>query len=621
MTRNIHSPGYDYPEDTWVLGPESGGTGGKTQSDAVKGLGGIATTDVGTAGGPVPLSGKYIPEANMPTAAAGLPTVDGPTTVNDYDTNTYQITNYDSNLTYVVSATVGTVSISGDTITYHTALGSAPYSDPVTGGFTVNGKAFVILVGASYIASPSITSPTNNAVNRPTTLTLTSSPFQYVGQPTTHKASTWHIATDSGFTNIVFQTSADTVNLTSWTVSGLTENTTYYARVIYLGNNGLISWMSSVVKFTTRVNVGSLYTARLIGSDTIAGDNFSATGVSLSGDGSYAAVGAVFALGTSGAAYIFTRSGSTWTQQSKLTHPNAQANAYFGVDVRLSSDGTRLVVGAYGVDPIYSGAAYVYLRTGTTWALEASLVPGSIPGGWAGRNLCMSADGSLVAIGAHGVNSRQGCVYVYQRTGTSWALIATLSAAMAINNACYGLGISCNTDMTTLVIGAWCDDGSNVPFVDVWTRSGTTFTRVQNIPHPNSTKGTCFGYIAQVSGDAAILAVGAHGENHTYVFKKSGSTFSLFQRLSQPINGVNFGGTIAVSTTGKYIVVGSINPGTVTYFELVGSSYVMQAYNNDPTGNLNNNYSSYVALSTDNNYVIASCHTDNTNVGCAYIYS
>ena len=185
----------------------------------------------------------------------------------------------------------------------------------------MNGKAFTIMVGASYIASPSITSPTNNAVNRPTTLTLTSSPFQYVGQPTTHKASTWHIATDSSFTNIVFQTSADAVNLTSWTVSGLTENTTYYARVIYLGNNGLISWMSSVVKFTTRINVGSLYTARLIGSDTIAGDNFSAMGVSLSGDGSYVAIGAEVASANTGAVYVFIRSGSTWTQQVKLTHP------------------------------------------------------------------------------------------------------------------------------------------------------------------------------------------------------------------------------------------------------------------------------------------------------------
>ncbi|EPY00121.1 FG-GAP repeat protein, partial [Magnetospirillum fulvum] len=77
-----------------------------------------------------------------------------------------------------------------------------------------------------------------------------------------------------------------------------------------------------------------------------------------------------------GALYVFTRSGGTWTQASKLTASDKAAGDNFGSSVSLSSDGNTAVVGASGADPggiSNAGAAYVFTRSGGTWTQQAKL--------------------------------------------------------------------------------------------------------------------------------------------------------------------------------------------------------------------------------------------------------
>ena len=76
----------------------------------------------------------------------------------------------------------------------------------------------------------------------------------------------------------------------------------------------------------------------------------------------------------SGSAYVFTRSGTTWTEQAKLTASDGAADDFFGISVAISGD--TVVIGAYADDDngINSGSAYIYTRSGSTWTEQAKLM-------------------------------------------------------------------------------------------------------------------------------------------------------------------------------------------------------------------------------------------------------
>jgi hypothetical protein len=207
------------------------------------------------------------------------------------------------------------------------------------------------------------------------------------------------------------------------------------------------------------VRAGSTWSqqAYLKASNTGAGDLFG-TFVSLSADGSTLAVGAVgedsSATGVngnqanngaidSGAVYVFVRGGSTWSQQAYLKASNTGASDVFGSAVSLSADGSTLAVGAWseassatGVNGDQnnesasgSGAAYVFVRAGSTWSQQAYLKASNTEAfDFFGTFVSLSADGSTLAVAARfegssatGVNGNRGdnsapnsgAVYVY----------------------------------------------------------------------------------------------------------------------------------------------------------------------------------------------------------------
>ena len=139
-----------------------------------------------------------------------------------------------------------------------------------------------------------------------------------------------------------------------------------------------------------------------------------------------------------GAVYIFKRTGTTWALERKIEDGSdgftaLDVNDYFGVSVSL--DGDRLAVGAHKDDgknnnTSNAGAVYIFKRTGTTWALERKIEDGSDGfndldvNDWFGRRV--SLDGDRLAVGAYnddGKNnstSNAGAVYIFKRTGTTW---------------------------------------------------------------------------------------------------------------------------------------------------------------------------------------------------------
>ena len=177
--------------------------------------------------------------------------------------------------------------------------------------------------------------------------------------------------------------------------------------------------------------------------------NSETIGFSVSADGNSLVVGACRdddGEVNSGSAYIFVRSGTTWSQQSKLSASDAGENDWFGWAVSLSGDSA--VVGAHqnGDDGFHSGSAYVFVRNGTTWAEEAKLVAGDA-GGVDGFGKAVSIFGDMIAVGALGncdAGSGTGSAYVFARSGTSWTQLHKLLApgAAAADFFGHSIGVS-----------------------------------------------------------------------------------------------------------------------------------------------------------------------------------
>jgi hypothetical protein len=274
---------------------------------------------------------------------------------------------------------------------------------------------------------------------------------------------------------------------------------------------------------------------KLVSSDAQAGDRFGySTGIS--GDtvvlGAYAEdTGGASA----GAAYVFTRSGTTWTQQQKLVASDAQQSDSFGRNSDISGD--TVVVGAWGEDTggTDAGAAYVFTRSGTTWTQQQKLVASDAAASdQFGKEVVIQGD--TIVVGALQENSYKGAVYVFTRSGTTWTQQQKLVASDAQADDYFGRSVAIDGD--TIIAGAAEEDtgGSAAGAAYVFTRSGTTWTQQQKLVASDAQASDFFGYSTAISGDTVV--VGAFGEDTgsssagaAYVFTRSGTTWSQQQKI------------------------------------------------------------------------------------------
>jgi hypothetical protein len=155
---------------------------------------------------------------------------------------------------------------------------------------------------------------------------------------------------------------------------------------------------------------------KLTAADGAPNDEF---GWSVAISGSTAVIGAPASFSAPGAAYVFTRSGGAWSQQAKLTLPGSNESDMFGNSVAIS--GSTVVVGAWGENQ-GAGAAYVFVRSGTAWSQRAELTAANgdtnTDFGWS-----VAISGSTAVIGAQG----KAAAYVFVRSGTAWSQRAELT--------------------------------------------------------------------------------------------------------------------------------------------------------------------------------------------------
>jgi hypothetical protein len=246
--------------------------------------------------------------------------------------------------------------------------------------------------------------------------------------------------------------------------------------------------------------------AVLTASDAASLDMF---GDSVSVSGSLVAVGAPAKAG-GGAAYVFTGSGSTWSQQAKLVP--AGAHSVFGSSIALQ--GTRVLVGG-------SGGAYVFAQSGTTWSQQAQLTP---VGGTANDSFgaSVSFQPSTIVVGAPDNNSSTGAAYVFTSAGTSWVQSQQL---LAPDRAAFDqFGLSVATGAGTVVVGAQGHAGQRGAAY-VFTQVGSSWALQQEIAGADGAGGDLFGHSVAFIGTNAVAGAPGKtgGEGAVYVFTAPGA--------------------------------------------------------------------------------------------------
>ena len=199
----------------------------------------------------------------------------------------------------------------------------------------------------------------------------------------------------------------------------------------------------------------------LSADDASAGDLF---GTSVAIDGDTIAVGAEYddtdAGDLAGSAYVFARSGSTWSQQGHLFADNATENDFFGTSVAVWGD--AVVVGAPTADVSAAGAAYVFTRSGSTWSQQDYLIADDASGLDLARfGTSVAILSNTVVVGAPYDNTflggpKAGSAYVFTRSGSTWGQQGHLFADDAKSNDQFGGSVSIDGD--TVVAGAHYDD-------------------------------------------------------------------------------------------------------------------------------------------------------------------
>ncbi len=329
------------------------------------------------------------------------------------------------------------------------------------------------------------------------------------------------------------------------------------------------------------VTIDPLFTqqAKLTASGGAANDQFGAS-VAISGD--TVVVGAPAANvneTTSGAVYIFVRSGTTWTQQAKLMAMNSAAFGSFGRSVAI--DGNTVVVGAPS-DPfnVFLGTAYVFERSGTTWTRQAILTPRAEEA-FVTFGVSVAIDGDTVVVGADfentaGPNFGKGAAYVFMRSGTTWPVQAKLMASDGAVLDLFGSSVAIDGDTVVVgAIGADIPPNENQGAAYVFVRDATTWTQQQKLTASDGAANDQFGSSVTTSGDTVV--VGAPFDDSfrgsAYVFARSGTTWSEQQKLTASDGAASDQFGFSVATSGVTVMIGAVGAGISPSFDQ-GAAYV-----------------------------------------------
>lgn len=271
-----------------------------------------------------------------------------------------------------------------------------------------------------------------------------------------------------------------------------------------------------------------------------------ASAISMSGDGATAIVGVPDAdhiagdgtvTGQTGAIYIYSRSGNSWSLQERIEMPSIiHQTGNFGTAVNLSRDGDVMLVNsqAHNLNPATGailnyryGKSYLYTRSGTTWSNIQTIAGGFATDSRFGYYQSLSGDGKQSVFHNRGDSnggSNTGSISFYSRTTGNFTNIASrIKGSTWMAGDRYGESLAMDYLGETCVVGTPLYDNGKGN-VHVWTRSGSTWTEQQDISNPLSTGS--FGSDVDITSDGNMIIIGAYGSSKIYIYERNGSTWT-----------------------------------------------------------------------------------------------
>ena len=393
----------------------------------------------------------------------------------------------------------------------------------------------------------------------------------------------------------------------------------------------------------------------------------------------------------SGGAYVYKRSGTSWAQEAYIKASNNDASDSFGASISIDVD--TIAVGATGEDSgtiaiingmtsssndnsSASGAAYVYKRYGNFWIQEAYIKAANANGdNDSNFGHSVSIDGDTLAVSAinedsvtraiiNGTtagdddnSSNSGAVYVYKRTGQTWAQEAYIKAANSDNDSNFGFSVS--LDGNTIVVGAPYEDSnqatitngtsaldnnsnSNSGAVYVYKRTGSNWAQEAYIKAANSDNDSKFGFSVSLDGDTIVVGAPYEDSDLTtitngttandnvtsadsgavYVYKRTGSNWAQEAYIKASNNSAADLFGYSVSIDNDTLVVGAYlessdqrtitngttaastdnsmaGTGAVYVYKRSGSTWTQQAYIKAVNSNVSDNFGRSVSINND----------------------
>ena len=313
-----------------------------------------------------------------------------------------------------------------------------------------------------------------------------------------------------------------------------------------------------------------------VGSDIVGlvnGDNFGRA-VSLSSDGARVAIGAPFAdpvPSSSGQVTVYELSGSTWVQMGSV-FSGTYNNERLGTSVSLNSDGTKLAFGGTHVGD--RGRVEVHSWSGTSWTQDAGGVwlAGDAVGDEYGTSVSLSSDGTRLAVGAAAHNT-SGYVRVYEFSENAWGRLGSIINGEGTTDR-FGFSVSLSSDGTRFAaggIGNTANSGHVRVYEWTWLAYAGSYDWMQvgsDIDAESS--GDNFGYSVSLNSDGTRLAAGAIFNNsnrgHTRVFDWSvvtGGLSSTWNQIGSDIDGEASndysGHSVSLSSDGLRLAIGAPN--------------------------------------------------------------
>jgi hypothetical protein len=391
-------------------------------------------------------------------------------------------------------------------------------------------------------SSPITSTPSNSPSKSPTTNKPSKSPSKSPSFPTTAPTSAGvRLLSPSGGLDLRFFGKSVAISQDN--------------KTIIAGNPG--GFAGSGGAFIFFKNSSGIWSQQ--GPELAAPGVYSAGGFSVSISGNTVAYGCPGgAVDTNGEVRIHTRSGTTWTLQQVLEPRSLPlVYDYVGYSVSLSStDGNTLAIGASEGSNPSLGGVYVFTRSGSVWTQQAALQATGLLGASSncGSSVSLSSNGDTLATGCRYDNSGVGAVYIFTRSIGVWSqqakLIGTPSSVASIQ----GASVSLTSDGNMVAFNA---DES----VFVFTRSGISWTQQTRIAPTDHAGTPYFGSSVSLSSDGSRLVIGGYNDDTgigaSWIYSRSGAVWSQYLTKKRELDLTEQGYSVSLSQDGTTFVAGT----------------------------------------------------------------